>query len=395
MSDTPVLKRLLLLRDERLPFVDLDLTDPESGEALSEVCLLGPNGCGKSTVLARIHEVASGMPRWLEAGEGYYLAKYGFEGEDLYLARSFEGGPGHLFRGTIERGELWSRLPHEAPSFEEFLTLASDDLVLGATPGFAGEMSLWLDEARNRVAGEAAPDLETFLREILQERREAFHRFLRLPENREKTIAEVERDFEAGSAHARPLLRETWDTLLAPSHLRVDFASEEGPFFTHSGVAVPLGRLGATLSRLLLQTGLAATVDSAWIFLDAPESGLHPALVRQLVPMFRGLPGSRSARRFLATQSTGIAAAFPPASRLRLIPLPDGGLRVEHGQAPETASTEDLLQSDFGLVPAAAPSIPKPVRDERPGRLKRAIRQSENEGELADLIDEAISFRGE
>jgi hypothetical protein len=149
------------------------------------------------------------------------------------------------------------------------------------------------------------------------------------------------------------------------------------------------------LSRLLLQTGLAATVDSAWIFLDAPESGLHPALVRQLVPMFRGLPGSRSARRFLATQSAGIASAFPPASRLRLIPLPDGGLRVEHGQAPETASTEDLLQSDFGLVPAAAPSKPKPVRDERPGRLKRAIRQSENEGELADLIDEAISFRGE
>lgn len=395
MSDTPVLKRLLLLRDERLPFVDLDFTDPESGEALSEVCLLGPNGCGKSTVLARIHEVASGMPRWLEAGEGYFLAKYGFEGEDLYLARSFEGGPGHLFRGTIERGELWARLPQEAPSFEEFLTLASDDLVLGATPGFAGEMSLWLDEARNRVAGEAAPDLETFLREILQERREAFHRFLRLPENREKTIAEVERDFEAGSAHARPLLRETWDSLLAPSHLRVDFASEEGPFFTHSGVAVPLGRLGATLSRLLLQTGLAATVDSDWIFLDAPESGLHPALVRQLVPMFRGLPGSRSARRFLATQSAGIASAFPPASRLRLIPLPDGGLRVEHGQAPETASTEDLLQSDFGLGPATAPSKPKPVRAERPGRLKRAIRQSENEGELADLIDEAISFRGE
>jgi hypothetical protein len=68
---------------------------------------------------------------------------------------------------------------------------------------------------------------------------------------------------------------------------------------------------------------------------------------------------------------------------------------VERGLAPEGAGAEDLLRSDFGLAGPEAPAKPKPVRVERPGRLKRAIRESENEGELADLIDEVISFRGD
>jgi energy-coupling factor transporter ATP-binding protein EcfA2 len=395
MSDTPVLKRLLIVRDERVPFVDLDLTDPETGEALNEVCLIGPNGCGKSALLARLHEVVSGSPRWLESGTGYFLAKYGLDGEDLYWVRSFEGGPGQLYRSTIEKSDPWAQLAGDAPSFEDLLATFADDLILGATPGFAGAVSLWLGESRNEVDGKPAPDLEGFSREILQERREAFHRFLRQPENREKTIAEVEDAFESESPHARPILREAWNSLLAPANLRIDFAREEGPLLAPGGETVPVSRLGDALARLLMQTGLAATFDADWLFVDTPETGLHPSLVRQLMPMFRSLPGSRSSRRILATHSAEVAAAFPPASRLRLVPGPGGALRVERGLAPEGAGAEDLLRSDFGLAGPEAPAKPKPVRDERPGRLKRAIRESENEGELADLIDEVISFRGD
>lgn len=395
MSDTPVLKRLLILRDERVPFVDLDLTHPETGAVLPELCLIGPNGCGKSNLLARVHEVVSGEPRWLESGEGYFLAKYGFDGEDLYLARAFAGGPGHLCRGTIENGGIWKRLAEEAPPFEEFPALASAELVLGAAPGFDGAASLWFEDSRNRIAGRPAPDLEAFLREMLQERREAFHRFLRLPGNREKTIAEVERDFEAGSPEARPLLREAWDSLLAPANLRIDFTSEEGFFFDAEGGAAPPARLGGALARILLQTGLAATVASDWLFLDTPEAGLHPLLARRIMPLFRSLPGAGSSRRIVATQSAEVAAAFPPESRLRLLPQPGGSLRVERGIAPAGAGLDEILRSDFGVGAAPVPAKPAPARDERPGRLKRAIRRSESEGELADLIDEAISFRAE
>ena len=80
MSDAPVLKRLLILRDERLPFIDLDLTDPETGSPLDEICLIGPNACGKSTLLARLHEAMTGRSRWMELGEAYFLAKWQIEG---------------------------------------------------------------------------------------------------------------------------------------------------------------------------------------------------------------------------------------------------------------------------------------------------------------------------
>jgi hypothetical protein len=190
-------------------------------------------------------------------------------------------------------------------------------------------------------------------------------------------------------------LREAWDSLLAPANLRIDFAREEGFIFDSGGAAVPSGRLGGALARLLLQTGLAATFASDWLFLDTPEAGLHPLLARQLMPLFRSLTGSRSSRRIVATQSAEVAAAFPPESRLRLLPQPGGSLRVERGIAAEGAGLDEILRSDFGVGAATVPPKPKPVRDERPGRLKRAIRRSENEGELADLIDEAISFRAE
>jgi len=393
MPDIPVLKRLLILRDDQLPFLDLDLTHRDNGEALDELCLMGPNGCGKSTLLARIHAFVTGTPLRIESGDGYFLGKFQLEGEDFYVARSFGGTFGHLFRPVIEEGDLWPRLAEDPPTCEEFLALAAGDLLPGALPERDGTVSLWLERAHNRIAGRPAPDFETFLRELLLERREAFHRFLRQAENREKTIAQVERDFEADSPHARQVLRETWDSLLAPANLRIDFSREENPFVSSDGETVPVRRLGESLSHLLLQTGLAATIDSDWLFLDTPETGLHPLLLSQLIPNFRTLSGSRPSRRIVATHSAEVAGTFPAESRLRLIPLPGGALCVERGIAPEGIGLDEILKHDFGVATTPTSGKARSGREERPIRLKRAICHSESEGELADLIDEAISFR--
>ncbi len=110
MSDAPVLKRLLILRDTRLPFLDLDLTDAATGDPLAEVCLIGANACGKSTLLARLHEAMTGRPRWMEWDEGYFLAKWQVDGEDLYFAKTFGGGDGICFRPAIEDSAEWPRL---------------------------------------------------------------------------------------------------------------------------------------------------------------------------------------------------------------------------------------------------------------------------------------------
>lgn len=406
MSDIPVLKRLLLVRDPRLPFLDLDLTDPDMGTPLAEVCLIGPNGSGKSTLLARLHEAITGQPRWMESEEGWFLAKYALgEGGDLYLAKPFGGGDGHVFRPEIEATEPWETLATDPPPFEELRTVFPEDLVLESAPGFASTGALWFDPDRCLVDGEAGDDLSSFLGSCLHERQEAFHRFLRAPENREKTVAEVEREFEASSPLALPLLKKAWNRLLAPSGLRAEFGCEDGSFFDPSGRPVAAERLGGALRNALLRTGLAATRGTAALFLDTPEEGLHPELVLDLIPLYRSLAEADPPRLFVATQSPLTASCFAPASRLRLVPGEDGVLRIVRGGAPEGTGIDDVLQSDFGI--AKAPPLPKaeaaPAAESEsetvveppsdPSDLKRAIQETDDEDELADLIDEVISIR--
>lgn len=406
MSDIPVLKRLLLVRDPRLPFLDLDLTDPDTGAPLPEVCLIGPNGSGKSTLLARLHEAVTGLPRWMESEEGWFLAKYalGEEG-DLYLAKPFGGGDGHVFRPSIESSELWPTLATAPPDFEELRDLFAEDLVLESAPGFAAPASLWFDGERSLVSGETADDLASFLERCLHGRQEAFHRFLRATENREKTVAEVEREFEASSPHALPLLKTAWNRLLAPSGLRVEFGREDGSFFDPSGRPVATERLGGALRRALLRTGIAASRETTALFLDNPEEGLHPELVLDLIPLHRSLAEANPPRLFVATQSPLTASCFAPACRLRLVPGEDGILRTVRGVAPQGAWIDDILHSDFGIAKApplpkveAAPAVveePEPVFElpSDPSDLKRAIQETDDEDELADLIDEVISIR--
>lgn len=410
MSDVPVLKRLILAGDPRLPFLDLDLVDPATGTPLDAVCLIGPNGCGKSTLLARICEAVSGLPRWIES-EGFALAKFALEEEDLYLAKPLGGqSGGHLFRTSIEETELWERLAESTPGFDELTEGLSGHLVLESVPGFQEGITFWFDGERSLVDGEDAGGFVPFIERLLREREEALHRFLREARNRDKTVAEVEQDFEAHSPQALTGLARTWNRLLEPSGLQVDFGAVEGPFFDRSG-PIPVDRLGAALAKVLLRTGLAqlrshATVPSTF-FCDDLGEGLHPRLAEAYLETLRGSGGPQAARIFITTHSPLLAARFAPAARLRIAPTADGRPWISRGHSGAGSIALEIPGEEFdlaGKIPAAAPEPepePEPAlsapagpetRERRSSRLRRAIRESENEKELADLIDEVISI---
>jgi len=86
-----------------------------------------------------------------------------------------------------------------------------------------------------------------------------------------------------------------------------------------------------------------------------------------------------------------IAAGFAPSQRRRLQVGPNDEVTFARGIAPKGASIDEVLRDDFGL--AYSTSVPKTTGAPAAARLKRAIRESEDEDELADLIDEVISIR--
>lgn len=57
------LTRLRIRGFQQFQDVDLDFTDPETGEPLEAICFLGPNGTGKSTLLRALFELLRGWGR--------------------------------------------------------------------------------------------------------------------------------------------------------------------------------------------------------------------------------------------------------------------------------------------------------------------------------------------
>lgn len=394
MADLPSLLRLLVLRDERLPFLDLDLLDPETGGSIGEFCLTGPNGCGKSTLFARLHEVITGRPRWLEPGEGYTLAKFRLDEDTFYVARAFGGDETHLFRESIENSQAWDSLVQTPPAFDELPRVFASGLILGSSPALATATALWFDSGSHSDGTDGKGSLEDFLEGILEERREAFHRYLRSPGNRDKTVAEVEEAFESTSPSSLPQLREGWSRLLAPAGFQIDLGNESGPFFDSEGNPVPPGRLGEALKRAVLHLGIAATRPADVLFLDLPETGLHPELSQSLIELYRSLCPDDEARPLLvvATHCPLVASRFPPSRRFRMERDGDRS-RLTPCQPGSGSGVEEILRTDFGLIEEESETPPPPVaKEDHPSRIKRAIRRSENEDELADLIDEVMTI---
>lgn len=419
MPDAPALKRLVLVRDELFPFLDLDLTDPESGLPGCGLCLIGPDGAARRALLSRLRDVLAPAPGRSEKGDGYSLARFTSPEGDHYRARPCGARNELLFEVSIEDSDAWATLAEEAPPFERLAEIFHADLVPDSSGLPATSSSLWIGAETRLVARESQGGFATFLERLRKERHEAFLRHLLEPDHRDRSVADLEREFAQTSPQAFGQLQEVWNDLLAPCAWRADLGSGGGPFLDSGGATVPPGRLDPALRGALLGTGLAASREGGVLFLDQPEEGLDPALAARLVDHYRSLLTSRCAAPslFVSTNCPLVASRFPSERRFRLAPDDEGRLRLIPGAAPQGAGIEELLRADFGIdlpetgskreappepsqseppqsepsPPANAPNPPEPSA--RGARLRHSLRSPEDEDELAKLIDEAVSIR--
>ncbi|HRQ89391.1 MAG TPA: hypothetical protein PLA50_11370 [Bacteroidia bacterium] len=383
MSGIPVLTRFLLLRDPRLPFVDLDLTDPETGLPLPEVCLVGPVDGDSRVLFSRLYDAVSGMPLPSASGDDYALAKFASEDGSFYLARPLDGRAGLFFRTSIEESPHWQTLTASPPEFGELADWFADDLVEDQPTACDDASALWIDSSGEN-------ELASFLAPLQQERGEAFHRFLLAPENRERTVSDLESDFEATSPQAYSQLAEVWNQFLAPVGYQTALADSGHPFRDGSGAPVPASNLDDSVSRALVRCGTAALSNASTLFLDRPEGALHPALASSLIAAYRSL-AAKSARLIVATDSPLVAARFAPSHRIRLGRADDGTLSATRSTAPDGAGCDEILRADYGLDDALF--APKALPAAKPAPIQQPDDEYDDEDELADLIDEVISIR--
>ncbi len=407
MAELHHLKRLLLSRYRQFAACEIDLTDPETGAILPDLCLIGPNGSGKSTLLAELHQcmdpcAAPVTTTHDDLADALVLAKYSTDGDDRYLARHAAGIEGDILvlDPAMEESDQWATLASSPPDFEEFRTRFADFLLDEPVPSPAPEnRRAWFSPDLSLLDGREAGDFAAFLARHLEERECQYHLYLKRPENRDKTIAEVEREFEAATPDLLTALKDIWGSLLEPCGLRFDFAQTAAPVQLPDGSSLPFDALSPAIRNLLRRLGqvysqyFGTDLREGSLFLDTPEEGLAPELRSALIDLFRTFLITQKAPIFVATHCPLIAAPFPPARRLRLKYRPDGSVALLKGVAAAGSDPTRLLKSDFeSNLQHTAPRHGE-ARSSRYTQLKRAIQESENQDELADLIDEIMTMR--
>ncbi len=374
MSDKLRISRIYISGPAPFNDCEVELSDPETGTPLDSVCIFGPNGTGKSMLLRQLRASSEFRSPRLDSeawSDSLVVTEFLCKGRKVFQARpgSFDEQAGarilwlHESFGDEER---------PATGFSEFHDM-SGYLQIG------GEDIPDKPSVSTFSAGDPG-DLTDFLAGIARSREEELCRTLRLPENSEKSVTEIESQFNSNHRDLFQDLGGFWSRTIPG--LAAELATE-GDFMTK------LARFEPGIRRLLFQTGSLLRhrndAEDCFLFLDCPENGLDPATALHALEIFSAATEGKDAQIFATTDSPLIAAQFEPASRMRLVKDQHGVLSATRGEAPVGADATQMLKRDFGLAGKNEAENPKHT-GEIPGSHEL------DEDDLADLID-ATSWR--
>ena len=379
--------------------VTFDFTDPSSGKPLDRICLIGGNGTGKSTILRllawkTVLGVPHSTPRWagnLPADAAMYVE---FENGDssacLYGNPNNRRPPGQLkwgvFIDPISREVL--------DKFADMLPFANND-----------DRLKWITDLRTSVTVYCPPDSElspgsssihdvpstnldaaltllknpptkflvgqdkvsefwSLLIALIKDREARLIDYNRRPENRNRTISEVESEFLAQNPDILKELADFWEPILNKAGLRFDYEKASQPVqltdnlkayiqLAAENAVLPYAELSTGIRSFLFRLGHLFTIfryhhgKGGIVLIDEPENSLYPDFLFDLLAHYeRAAPG---AQMFFATHSPIVAAQFKPEERFILEFDPDRGVVVRRGVTPEGDDPNDVLLKDFAV----------------------------------------------
>lgn len=407
MPEVQQIRRLILSQFQQFKLCDFDFTDPATGLPLPRICLTGPNGCGKSTLLAHVYHSIdpSILPLAVEEereANALILVEYDLGPQTVYLARNAPALGSSVsrfawFSSDIENAPGWEDFLERSMGFHEFSEQFSaygvnDDDDLSA-PDAA---TAWLSPSLDLIDSQPVDTLRGMIDSLHEKRSRQFTDFLKRPENREETVSAVEELFAETFPDPVAGIAAAWEPVLAPANIRFSRAAPAGLLSGRTGESIPFSSLSPGLRRYFLRTGhlriqrMERKFDHSFFVLDEPESGLGSELAAALVAdCLAGAQGKR-AQIFLATLSPALVETFADHEIFRLRFDETNGIRVERDTPAPIVEIEPHPQSPS--TPEAARPTPRPNAI-RLARLKREIRESEDQEEIADLIDELMSIR--
>ncbi|MEM1440875.1 MAG: hypothetical protein AAGF67_00935, partial [Verrucomicrobiota bacterium] len=166
-----------------------------------------------------------------------------------------------------------------------------------------------------------------------------------------------------------------------------------GLISSRTGERIPFSSLSPGLQRYLLRTGhfrllkLENRHDRSVYVFDEPESGLGTPLASSLLDDTLAHAIGPEAQTFVATLDESLVQSFAEREVFRLAFDESVGVRVDR-ETPVPSTPPEPEE-----VPPNNQPKPLPPNAVRLARLKREIKESDDQDELADLLDEWMSIR--
>ncbi len=386
----------------------LDLTEPDSDQALEQVCLIGANGTGKSSILNLISSfLQNSQPTWLEKQspklnqivsslsaisihiqlhhQRFWILKHHFHNpvilSDVLTNQedwlSFWNASNDLKIASAKNKIFSFRVSDQEQLLAQIkLKANASDLAIYATPDGRSHLPAGLPETSLDKALIFFNDFKAFYISSYDQVEDFWNVLIYQIKKRERdellffsnkdvqnlTVLDAKQKFNATHPEILTELAKQWDLILGTAGLAFDIDNAVIPVQTTENLQAYIKsvRSGHQISYNALSTGIRnfifrlghiyslyfnREIYRGFLLLDEPEASLFPDLLYDIIERYQSI--IQNTQFFVATQSPIIAAQFKPEERIILEFDDEHYVTCRRGISPEGDDPNDLLVNDF------------------------------------------------
>jgi len=412
MAEEIKICKLIIKGYDQFKDIELDFTDPKTGEPLEKICFIGRNGTGKSKLLKVIEgfsisdHLASNK---VNIRDALFAAKFQVGLHAFYCVRDFnykglpvsynccyeveiENEPDWLERLALDRDAIHNKyyvrgnegnsLSRSVSSFmhkehHKFLSIycppedENNPLIsLFDVPktNFGQAISSNQYIYHYQVSPSTVIGFWERLMYLINKRSKEQEKFEL--QNLTKTKGQLIAEFDQDNPKILNKIASVWNQILDKAGLEFDVENAKIPFQLDRNLHayLKLKDSSRTIGYNALSTGIRnfifklghiyslyfdRDVISGVLLLDEPENSLYPDFLYDLIDIYRQSTtdkrGISNTQIFVATHSPIIAAQFKPEERIILEFDDDGGVTARRGITPEGDDPNDVLKKDFAV----------------------------------------------
>jgi predicted ATP-dependent endonuclease of OLD family len=379
----------------------VDLTYPEGhpkeGKPLDKVCFIGTNGTGKTTILELLRDClnhnsekgTSGSVNIVFSGpkpKDFFYRLNGNTWEDIdYKSLSVRLSAINELLRTGEKSDLsikeiystTSSIENKTKETErvELISIYSpsesiENLSLNIKDNFEVSLNdaidLFKDEIpfNQEVSNQTIKNFWKVTTFQVKKREDDYRNFLKKDENRNKTVAEVEAEFDRLNPKILDKIAILWNNILEKAGLEFDALGASNPVQLTDNLKayirlksnkqpIPYNELSTGIRNFIFKIGhiyslyFNRNIESGFLMIDEPENSLFPDFLYDILGIYQEI--TQNTQIFMATHSPIIAAQFEPCERIILDFNDEGYVFARKGIVPTGDDPNDILSKDFGI----------------------------------------------